>query len=371
VNDQELLALHRELVATPSVSRAEGPICALLEERLAACGLAPRRHGRNLWALAGEGPILCLNSHLDTVPPSGAWTRDPFAASREDGRVFGLGANDAKASVAAMIAAFARLRARAAALGIALLLTLACDEETGGEGTEVLLPELARRGLCPRAALIGEPTGLELAIAQKGMLVLELARDAKACHAAHARALGVENPIRALARDLVALDAVDLGPVDPWLGEATIEPTVLAGGAVRNMVPERASCVLDVRTNPAPGHATIVERLRAAAGPGLRVVSQRLGPCATGTESAIVRAAQRARPEARLFGSRGVSDWVYFGAVPAVKVGPGLSERSHTADEFVLEREIVDGARFYEAAAVAFAELAREEGAHASTLGAR
>ena len=224
------------------------------------------------------------------------------------------------------------------------------------------MPELVRRGLKPDAAVIGEPTGLEIAIAQKGLLIVELARKGRPCHAAHAKALGIRNPIADLAADLVAVSKVDLGPPHPLLGDATLEPTVVAGGSARNSVPAEATCILDLRTNPSPSHEELVARLQAT-GAAIRVVSDRLRPYAIDAGSPIVEAARRARPEAPLIGSRGVSDLVFFAAagVPCVKVGPGRTERSHTANEFVLESEILDGARFYEQLALAYASLDRRE----------
>ncbi len=372
MNDDALLGLHRELVEIPSVSHDETRIAGFLAARLAAEGADPTRFGNNLYAVCGRGPLLCFNTHVDTVPASSQWTRPPYRAEREEGRVYGLGANDAKASVAAMTAAFLRLGPRAEALGVRLILALVADEETGGAGAEVLLPELARRGLEPQAAVIGEPTALDIAVAQKGLLVLELRAAGAACHAAHGRALGARNPLRAIARDLVALEAVDLGPDDPRLGAVTLEPTVLQAGTARNMIPAEATCVLDVRTNHEPPPEAIIERLRAAVAGDVVVVSQRFRPCAVEASDPIVRAAQRARPEAQLIGSRGVSDWVFFEGIPAVKAGPGRTERSHKPDEFVEEREIVAGARFYEGLAVAYAEIVRgKEGGHDATLGSR
>ncbi len=350
-SDAQLLALHRELVATPSLSGQEGPLAEHLRGWLAAHGVVAERFGDNLVAHFGAPPLFGLNTHLDTVPPCAGWSRDPHAVAVDDGRVIGLGSNDAKAAAAAMIAAFLRLAARPEGLAGGVVLTLVAQEEVGGKGTEALLPELARRGLTPAAAVVGEPTGLDVAIAQKGLLVLELAAAGDACHAAHGRALGARNAIRELAKDLAALDAVDLGPPHPLLGPPTLEPTIVAGGTARNAVPARATCLLDARVNPQPGPAEMAARVQAAVQGELRVVSDRLRPVEIDPAHPLVAAALRARPEARTFGSRGVSDWVFFGAagIPAIKCGPGLTERSHTADEFVLESEVVAGASFYEA----------------------
>jgi acetylornithine deacetylase len=345
----ELLALHRSLVEIPSVSGGEGAIASFLADVLEARGVAVERVGSSLLALLGRGPVVCLNSHLDTVPPSGAWTRDPYHASVEDGRVYGLGSNDAKASVAAMVAAFLRFAEYGEDLGLTLALTLAAEEETANRGSAALVEALRVRGFTPEAVVVGEPTGLDVSVAQKGLLLLELVARGETRHAAHARALGAVNPIAVLAADLVALEGLDLGGDDPDLGPVTAVPTVLRAGEARNMVPAEASCVIDVRTNPSPEPSRIVERLREALRSEVRVRSGRLRPVAVDPGHPLVRAALRARPEASLFGSRGLSDLVCFPGVPGIKAGPGRSERSHTPNEYVLEAEILEGARFYEA----------------------
>ncbi len=355
---EELLALHRELVATPSVSGDEAAIVALLSSFLESHGATVDRIGGSLVAWTGKAPVrgdvegaplVVLNTHVDTVPVAPGWTREPHQAESDAGTVYGLGSNDAKASVAAMTAAF--LAVAELDLPLTIALTLVRGEETKSVGTAEVVAEFDRRGLVPAMAVVGEPTGLDLAVAQKGLLVLELVARGEAAHAAHARALGAKNAIVALARDLAAiaaLNAQDGGPLDPYLGRATVEPTVVSGGTARNVVPAEARAVLDCRTVPVEPPIELLARLRGAVESELAVLSDRLVPVATDPESLLVAAARRARPEARLYGSATLSDLTFFRDIPAVKVGPGQSERSHRPDEFVLEQEIVDGAEFYE-----------------------
>ncbi len=351
----ELLALHRDLVATPSVSGDEVAIVALLSSFLQDHGATIELVGGSLVAWRGKAPVkgdlesvplLVLNTHVDTVPPAPGWTREPHQPSTVEGKVFGLGANDAKASVAAMVGAFLALSQ--VDLPFALVLMLVRGEETKSVGTAEVLAELSRRGLAPAMAIVGEPTGLDLAVAQKGLLVLELVAHGEAAHAAHARALGARNAIVGLARDLAAIAELPEGPLDPYLGRATVEPTVVSGGSARNVVPAEARAVLDCRTVPIEPPEALLARLRGAIAGELVVLSDRLVPVATDASSPLVEAALRARPEARLYGSATLSDLTFFRGIPAVKVGPGESERSHRPDEFVLEQEIVDGAAFYE-----------------------
>jgi acetylornithine deacetylase len=356
LTDEAVLALHRELVAIRSLSGEERAIADRLAGLLDEHGVAVERIGDSLLAIAGDGPLLLLDSHLDTVPPAPGWTLEPFAATRADGRVHGLGANDAKASVAAMTAAF--LASLPPPPGLALGLALVAEEETRSQGTRDILDHLSVSGREIAGAVFGEPTGLDLAVAQKGLMVLELVAAGRAAHAAHARALEAPNAVRLLARDLVALDCVELGPEHPELGPTTVEPTVVRAGTARNVVPAEASAIFDVRTTPASPPAALVERLRAVLHGELRVLSDRFAPRETPAGSALLAAARTASPAARGYGSATLSDWALLpDGVPGIKVGPGRSERSHTPDEFVLESEILAGAAFYERLAREFARV--------------
>jgi acetylornithine deacetylase len=352
--EREILALHRAITAIRSVSGEEGELAGFLGDLLRRNGVALTRLGSSLLATVGMGPVLLFDTHLDTVPPSPGWTRDPWDVQVVDGRVYGLGSNDAKASVAAMTAAF--LAFREAELPFTLALALVEGEETRGTGTEAVLAELARRGTPPEAAVVGEPTGLDIAVAQKGLMVLELVARGEACHAANAAALGAANAARRLAHDLVALERVDFGPPHPQLGTVTLEPTRLRAGTARNVVPGEATALLDVRTTPGLHGRGLVERLEAAVTGEVRVLSERLKPRETPEASLLVDAAREARPEARLFGSASLSDLVFMEGIPAVKCGPGRTERSHTPDEYVLESEVLAGARFYTRLVRAWAE---------------
>lgn len=347
ISDDEILAFHRDLVATDSVSGNETAVQRLVADWLTARGVTPQLVDDSLLCIAGEGPLFLLNSHYDTVPASSQWTRGPHDVAVEDGKVFGLGSNDAKASVAAMCAAFATMAGES--LGVTLALGLAAGEETRGHGTEALLGELEKQGRKPVAAVIGEPTGLDVAVAQKGLLIVEVQAQGTACHAAHGERLGAGNAIRRLARDLVAIERVDLGEDHDLVGATTVEPTVIEGGSARNVIPERASVVLDLRTTPVTSHDQLIERIEKAVRGKVHVISKRLVPRETAVEDPVVKAATSARPDAKLYGSSTMSDMVFMDGIAAIKCGPGETERSHTPDEFVLESEILDGARFYEA----------------------
>ncbi|MEQ8767273.1 MAG: M20/M25/M40 family metallo-hydrolase [Planctomycetota bacterium] len=353
LQDAEILALHREIVAYPSISGQEDGLCTLLCDWLSGRGWNVHRTGDSLWVVNGTGPLLMLDTHIDTVPPSPKWTREPHTVTVEDGRVYGLGSNDAKASVVAMIAALENVGRED--LGLTLCLGLAAEEETKSRGTEMILEAMKVEGYEVAAAVIGEPTGLDIATSQKGLLMIDIAAEGDACHAANATALGARNAAFRLARDIVALEELDRGEDHPRLGPATLQATVLQAGTARNMIPAEATALLDIRTTPTRSHAEWIKKIRGVVDGEVHVRSQRLEPRETAEDHPIVQAARRARPEAKLYGSAGMSDLVLFQGIPAIKVGPGRTERSHTPDEFVLEEEILAGARFYEAVVRQFA----------------
>jgi len=343
----EVLALHRLAVSTPSVSGNEGALAERMAGWLASHGAWVERFGNTLLAIhegaSPDAPVILLDTHLDTVPPASGWSRETFDATVEEGRVYGLGSNDAKASLAAMSAAFVACLGRP--LPFALALALVEQEETKGLGTERVLAALAERGRKIAGAIVGEPTGLDVAIAQKGLMVLELVARGEACHAAHARSLGAKNAARELARDLLALEALEF-PTHAALGPVTIEPTLLRAGTARNVLPAEATALVDVRTTPEVTPEAIALAIGGAVGAEVRVLSDRLRPRATPEDSPLLAAVLSVRPVAKLYGSPTLSDWALIDA-PAIKCGPGRSERSHRVDEYVEEEEVLAGMRFY------------------------
>lgn len=329
----DVLALHRDLVAIPSVSGEERAIADYVEARLGAYSV--ERVDNTVIASVGEGPVVVLNSHHDTVPPQEGWQADPWVPRLVDGKVIGLGANDAKASVAAMMAAFTSWAE--AATNFQLVLLLAEGEETLGEGTQKGLQHLEATGRKPKVAVIGEPTRLESGIGQYGLAVMRLVATGQPCHAAHARRLGIRNPIWTLAADLRSLEEADIG-------NTTVEPTVLEGAQARNQVPGLASAILDVRLAPTDSAAIVASALQDRVQGKIEILSDRLIPYAypSGCEALL-----QCFPKPH-FLSRTMSDQVFFQDVPAVKIGPGVTERSHTVEEFVLESEIEAGVAMYQ-----------------------
>jgi acetylornithine deacetylase len=344
------IALLRELVATPSVSGAEAEVARKAAEAARAFGLGAELtpHGVVVRAGRASGRSLALVSHLDTVPPGDGWTRAPFAAETEDGRLFGRGASDAKASVAAMIAAAADAEASGELNG-RLFVILGFGEETRDSTMAAVAASCGPLD----AAVVGEPTGLDFAVAQRGLMMVDLVASGTQGHAAHARGPGFRNALVELARDLVRLDGLFDDREHPVLGRVTVTPTVAEAGVGRNITPPKARALLDVRSTPDWEHADIAERLRASLGSEVVVVSERLVPCETPSASRVLAAAEKARPSGRRYGSPTCSDWVFLRDIDVVKCGPGDTRLSHAPDEWVSLAEVRAARAFY-------ATLARE-----------
>ena len=333
--------LLRDLVRIPSESGKEDAVVARVERAMTELGMTPVRSGRNVHATLGtEGPLLLLNSHTDTVPVGEGWTVDPLGAELKDGRIYGRGSNDAKASGVAMMLGTARAYAKNPPKG-RVCLALSCEEEINGKGLETLIGELPR----PDAAVVGEPTGLQPAVAQKGLLILEITAKGRSAHAAHG---GGVNAIEAAAQDVLALAGLSFERAHPALGRPSLAVTQINGGTRHNVIPDRCKLVVDIRTTPDYEPEQIAAQVGTLVKGEVSVRSQRLRSVDTDPESAIVRAALAANPGARPYGSPTLSDWVFLKGIPTVKCGPGDSRRSHTPDEFVTVAELEAGVVFYE-----------------------
>ncbi len=347
-----------DLVATPSVSGDEERVARRLETWAREQGIDVVRDETGVRLVVSGatpgGPTLLLASHLDTVPPGDGWTIDPFAGLVEDGVLRGRGAVDAKASVAAMAAAAAAWAARGGPARGRLVVLATFGEET----RETSMPRaLDRLGAKVDAALIGEPTGLEPCVAQRGLLMLVLRWRGEQVHAGWAADLDAspDNAILVAASELRRLAEFEMPRVHPRLGRIALTPTRIEAGIARNVTPPTCEALLDVRTTPAHSHAEIVEALRVALPrTEVEIVSERLRPVETPPGSLLLEAILRARPESRPFASPTSSDWVWLADVDGVKLGPGDSRLSHTAHEAIPLREIDEAARLYEAVAGEF-----------------
>lgn len=377
-----LTALLRELVAIESPSGSEAACADHVVELLRSGGVDVERVGDSVLARvdlggAGTGPGLLLNSHLDTVPVGEGWTVPPTGNDWRDGRLYGRGSNDAKASAAAMIWTVLRLAGTGETPGGrgTVFLALTACEETTNAGMGAVLARLAREA--PGAtgtragvagvvhgAVTGEPTGLQVVRAQSGLAVLEAVWSGRSCHAAHVARVAHDNALLAAARELAAIDShLEVGAPHPLIGISTIAPTVLQAGRRHNVVPDRAELLLDARLAPpasAEDAAAVVRR--ALPGAEVRVRSARLGPVETAADHPLVRAAVAAADREVAVGSNTLSDMALLRGIPAVKCGPGETARSHTPDEYVQQDELEAGARFYERFATSALEALAAQG---------
>jgi acetylornithine deacetylase len=351
------IALLRDLVAIHSVSGTEEAIARWVEEWAKAAGLTVSRDDAAVTVtIPGRAPgaTLAFASHLDTVPAGEGWTRPAFEPTIEGDRLYGRGSGDAKASVASMLMAARDLAEAGGPARGQLLVMLGYEEETRHTtlGTAVERFEHAHP---IDAAVVGEPTNLEFAIAQRGLMMVDLVARGIQRHAGYA----ADNPdftnaIVELGRNLARLPSLFRERLHPILGIATATPTMVDGGISRNVTPPVARAVLDVRSTPGWSHDELAAALREALDVEVVVTSDRLVPCETPDGSRLLEVAKRVRPEGRPFGSPTCSDWVFLRHRDTIKCGPGTSRRSHTPDEYVDLPEVSEARLFYRHLAEAY-----------------
>lgn len=338
---KEAVELLQALIATPSTSRNEARTGDLLFAFLADHGAAPERLHNNVWARA-EGfdprrPTLLLNSHHDTVRPAASYTRDPYAPTLEEGRLYGLGSNDAGASVVSLAETFLTFRTRR--LPFNLVVALSAEEECMGEhGMRALLPALGPIDM----ALVGEPTGMQAATGERGLVVLDCTAHGRSGHAA--RGEGV-NALYIALDDIARLRTFRFERESQLLGPIGIAVTQIEAGTQHNVVPDTCRFVVDVRTTDAYSNEEVVEQLRAALHSDVVPRSTRIRAAAVGDDHPLVRAARAVGRQT--FVSPTTSDRTLM-PFPSLKMGPGESARSHSADEFILVAEIDEAITVYE-----------------------
>jgi len=345
MTDRDVSILHRDLVAIPSLSHKEKEASDLMETRLRLAGLRVTRMDDNVVAEWGEGErTLLLNSHLDVVPPSANHPFPAFTPTLKEGRLYGRGAVDAKASVASMATALCRLAASGYQPNGKIIAAFTTCEETGGEsnGLEHIFPSLPR----PDAALVGEPTHMQPCVAQKGLLILRLDAAGISSHAA--RAEEGDNAISRLVRDIARLEAFTFEKIHPYLGVTTANVTMIQGGSARNMIPDSCTAFVDIRSTPAYTHDELAHLLQDELESHVHIHSKRFVPVDTAPDEAIVQACLAGSPGSSAFGSPTMSDWIHLKGIPTVKIGPGDSRLSHTSEEHILVSELEDSCQTYE-----------------------
>ncbi len=359
MSERKVLHLLYSMIQFPSLSGQEDEICSYIQSYVGQEGIQSKRIENSLFFWLGNGPNkLLLASHLDVVPPSSDHPYPPFDPTLVDGKIYGRGTSDAKASGAAMTSALLELASEnwMPPEGGQLIVALTECEETDYENNglqKLLQTELPR----PQSALIGEPTNLRPVIAQKGLLVVRLDATGQSAHAAR-HALG-ENAILKATDDIRRLLELKFQRSHSILGNISINVTTIQGGVARNVIPDHCTIYLDIRSTPAYSHDEIVETLRTAVESEVSVHSDRIIPVCTSEDEPIVDACLIAAPGTHPEGSPTASDWIYLQGVPAVKIGPGSSELSHTANEHVEQSEVLEAVDFYKTAIKEYFKLSR------------
>ena len=327
--------LLMEMLSIPAVSRDEGHRADYLEARLRAAGFEVTRIHHNL--LLGDpqaqGPVVLLNSHLDTVPPVEGWQRDPFSPLMQGNKITALGSNDAGASVVTMLAAYERMKKKLRER-INLLMLISAEEEVSGKhGIESVLPMLGQ----VEAVIVGEPTGMHPAVAERGLMVLDAEVKGKAGHAARNEGL---NAIYEAMEDIRAIRDLSFQKKSSWLPAPGATVSMISAGTRHNVVPDVCRYVVDVRSNDCYGNEALLEIIRSVCKADLLPRSIRLKPSVLEAEHFLMQAIQKCRFQP--FGSCTLSDMALL-PFPAVKMGPGDSARSHTAGEYILVDEMGEG----------------------------
>lgn len=339
--NQEAIELLKKLIATPSFSREEDKTAVILEAFLQDHGVLARRKGNNVWAVAKvfdpAKPTLLLNSHHDTVKPNPGYSRDPFKPAIEDGKLFGLGSNDAGGAAISLLAAFLHLHERSG-LRYNLVVAITAEEEISGvNGIESLWKELPKID----CAIVGEPTKMEVAVSEKGLLVLDCVAPGKAGHAAREEG---DNAIYRAIKDIEWFRTYEFPKVSPTLGSVKMSVTVIQAGQAHNQVPSECHFTVDVRVTDAYSLEEALDTIRKHVTSAVTPRSLRLRPSGIPDHHPLVRAA--ASLGKRCYGSPTTSDRALI-PVPSIKIGPGDSGRSHIADEYIYMDEIHEGINLY------------------------
>lgn len=338
---EQAVDLLQQLIAAPSFSREESATATILEKFLQGQDLTIRRKFNNIWTrnlhYAEGKPTLLLNSHHDTVKFSNGWTIDPFRPMIEDGKLFGLGSNDAGASLVSLLMAFL-YHYRRQDLNYNIIFSATGEEENSGQnGIRSILDDIGGIDL----AIVGEPTGMQLAIAEKGLLVLRCKARGISGHAA--RDVG-QNAILAAIRDIQWFNAFQFPLVSDLLGSVKMTVTMIEGGIQHNVIPDACQFTVDIRTTDRYTFEEILSIVKQNIGADIIGCSLNLRASYIPQNHDLVNCARTLG--ITMFGSPTLSDRTFISA-PSVKIGPGRSERSHMADEYVLLSEIEQGIDMY------------------------
>ena len=332
--------LLKKLIATPSVSRNEKDVADIMEQTIHSYGFEPHREANNIWIIDPHydesRPTLLLNAHIDTVKPVASWTRNPFSPDIEEGVLYGLGSNDCGGGLCSLLQIFRMLTAKSQQYNL-IYLASAEEEVSGKDGISSALPLLPHIDL----AIVGEPTGMNPAVAEKGLMVLDVIAHGKSGHAA--RNEGV-NAIYEALDDMRWIRDYKFEKVSEFLGPTKMTLTVVNAGTQHNVIPDKCTMLVDIRTNEFYDNEEVYEFICQHLKSEVKAHSFRLKSSRIDPSHPLIR--QCVAMGMKPFGSPTLSDQALM-HFPSFKLGPGESSRSHSADEFIKISEIADAIAKY------------------------
>ncbi len=332
--------LLKQLISTPSFSKQENAVADLLQREMELLGHAVYRKDNNLWLLSAgfdlEKPTILLNSHIDTVKPVSGWTLDPHSPIEKDGKLYGLGSNDAGASLVSLLETFTVLTQKGQPYNLIFAAT-AEEEISGTNGIESLLKELPKI----EVAIVGEPTGMQMAVAEKGLMVLDCTVTGKAGHAARNEG---DNAIYKALPYLEWFKNYRFSKISDELGDVKMSVTMIHAGTQHNVVPDICSFVVDVRSNEHYTNEELLLEIQNNVHCEVKARSTRLNGSSIDKNHPLVQ--RGSALGLTTIGSPTLSDQALM-PFPSLKIGPGDSARSHTADEFIYLNEIEEAVKVY------------------------
>ena len=337
---KDAVALLTRLIATPSTSRNEKEAADIMEETIREYGFLPQREVNNVWVIDPhynpEKPTLLLNAHIDTVKPVDSWQRHPYAPTKEGDLLYGLGSNDCGGGLCSLLQIFRMLTEKPQSYNL-IYLASAEEEVSGKDGISRALPLLPKIDL----AIVGEPTGMQPAVAEKGLMVLDVIAHGKSGHAA--RNEGV-NAIYEALDDMRWIRDYKFEKVSPFLGPTKMTLTVVNAGTQHNVIPDKCTMLVDIRTNEFYDNEEVYHFICQHLKSEVKAHSFRLKSSRIDPEHPLIKkcVAMGMKP----FGSPTLSDQALM-SFPSFKLGPGESSRSHSADEFIRISEIADAIAKY------------------------
>lgn len=342
----QAIELLQQLIATPSFSKEEDATAQIIADFLSAYRLPVQRLANNVWCKStvwrNDLPVILLNSHHDTVKPNPGYTINPFQPLIKEGKLYGLGSNDAGGSLVALIATFIYYNHLFEQFPekqtFNLILAATAEEEISGSGgIEMLLPHLGKIDL----GIVGEPTLTQLAIAEKGLMVIDCTVRGKAGHAAREEG---ENAIYKALKDIEWFRTYRFPKVSPLLGEVKMSVTIINAGSQHNVVPEKCTFTVDIRTTDVYRNTEVLDIIRQHVACEVKERSFRLNASGISPEHPIVK--RGIALGKTTYASPTTSDQALM-PFTTIKIGPGDSARSHSADEYIWLHEIAEGIEFY------------------------